>query len=165
MPWGRSSSVVAAGPLVFTVLATALGCSAHHAADDQPDADFYDCTTEPRAQAAVPGLVVRSAGGFGATLESLEPTLVKKGPNTWKVGLTDAAGNALPGASVKAMPFMPDHGHGTSAKVSVQDLGDGSYVLTPVYLYMAGYWEITLTVVPADRQSDATLMFPVCVPG
>jgi len=165
MLWGRSSSVLAAGTLGLTTLTPLVGCSAHHAADDQPDADFYDCTTEPRALAALPGLVVSSPGGFAATLESLDPTVVRKGPNTWKVRLTSPAGDALAGASVKAVPFMPDHGHGTSAKVLVQDLGDGSYVLTPVYLYMAGYWEITVTVVPADRQSDGSLMFPVCVPG
>ena len=165
MAVGRSSSLVAAGHLVLAATTLSVGCSSHHATEDQADADFYDCTTEPRAVAAVPGLVVGAPGSMSATLESLQPTVVKKGPNTWQIRLTDGAGAALAGASVKAVPFMPDHGHGPTVKVGVQDLGDGSYVLTPLYLFMAGYWEITVTAVSADRQSDGTMMFPVCVPG
>jgi hypothetical protein len=164
----RSSSSVTAGSfvLVASTLTTMAGCSSHPATADQADAaDFYDCTTEPRAVAAIPGLVVGAPGGFSATLESLQPTVIKKYANTWQVRLRDAAGTALPGASVKAVPFMPDHGHGTTVKVTVQDLGDGSYVLTPIYFFMAGYWEVTVTAVSADRQSDGTMMFPVCVPG
>jgi len=162
-PRGKASS-----SLTLVLGMGVAGCSG---AGGDPGSDtvdaglFYDCTTEPRAVAAVPGLLRTSSTGImQATLESLTPTALVKGSNTWKVGLSDTAGTALAGATIKAVPFMPDHGHGTSVKVGVSDMGAGDYGLTPLYLYMAGYWEITLTVMPPGGSSDS-IVFPVCIPG
>jgi len=151
--------------IVATGLPSCSGSGGDPGSDAVDAGLFYDCTTEPRAVAAVPGLLrVSSTGIMQATLESLTPNSLVKGPNSWTVGLSDAAGATLAGATIKAVPFMPDHGHGTSVKAVVTDLGAGVYGLTPLNLYMAGYWEVTLTVTPASGGSDS-IVFPVCIPG
>jgi hypothetical protein len=50
------------------------------------------------------------------------------------------------GASLIVTPFMPDHQHGT-LKVNVEAMPDaGQYKLTPINMWMPGYWETTIDV-------------------
>lgn len=158
-------------PAALLALCGAGGCSSG-AAGSPPDAEagdgnaaFFDCSTEPRALPAVPGLAVMSTShALTASLETLTPASLVKGGNTWRVHLTDADSQPLAGAKLKVTPYMPVHQHGTSVKVGVSDLGAGEYELDPLYLYMAGYWEIIVNVTATDGSAD-TLTFPVCVPG
>jgi hypothetical protein len=65
---------------------------------------------------------------------------------------------------MKATPFMPDHGHGTGVKAVVTPTGsDGRYEVAPLYLFMPGYWEVTLTVQTGAVRDD--VVFPVCISG
>jgi hypothetical protein len=59
---------------------------------------------------------------------------------------------------------MPDHGHGSAVKPSVTFTGsDGKYAVSRVYLAMAGYWEITVTVVRGASSDEARFGF--CIDG
>src|SRR5438876_381044 len=52
-------------------------------------------------------------------------------------------------------PYMPDHQHGTSIAPVATGQGSGGYQVTPLYLYMSGYWEITLDML-APPAADAS---------
>ena len=99
--------------------------------------------------------------------------------DVWKVE-TDLASTMAPmdGLTISVDPEMPDHNHGTTP-VGVTPVGSGGlYMMSPVNLYMAGYWLVTLSIVappPADA-SDAgadaapaapimdTATLKICVP-
>jgi hypothetical protein len=91
-----------------------------------------------------------------------------KGQDTWTIEVDDAtAGTPVDGVTMTVTPRMPDHRHGTTP-VQVTPTGSGKYTLDPVNLYMAGYWEVTLslgTAANSDAGSTAdSAMFPICVP-
>jgi hypothetical protein len=57
---------------------------------------------------------------------------------------------------------MPDHGHGSPVEEQVEALGGGEYRITPLNLFMAGVWEVTLEMTGADDVTDE-VVFTVCV--
>ena len=59
--------------------------------------------------------------------------------------ITGASGAPLDGLTVGVKPWMPAHGHGTS-ETTVTAQGDGKYLVTNVYLYMSGVWQLQITV-------------------
>jgi hypothetical protein len=62
-----------------------------------------------------------------------------------------------------AIPMMPDHGHGTPINAIVTALDEpGRYEITPVNLFMTGYWAITIDVTLTGGEQDS-LMFGFCV--
>ncbi|HVU51124.1 MAG TPA: FixH family protein [Polyangia bacterium] len=172
---------------VAGLCALAAGCSGgavsagDGAALSAADGQFVDCSHETRATPYAPGTLVKSKNGvFDVTLVDNRPGLAAaqnppgdwvKGSNTWDLEVTDAAGDDLAGLSIVTSPQMPDHGHGTSITPVTTDEGSGRYVISPLYLYMGGYWEITLKIRPpaADAGVDAGLvpdsaLFKVCIP-
>ena len=71
--------------------------------------------------------------------------------NTLTLVMT-ADGTAIDGASLEIVPWMPDHGHGISEEVLVEDLGEGSYEAVFIYS-MSGYWELEIHI-DADLGSE-----------
>jgi hypothetical protein len=67
--------------------------------------------------------------------------------------ITDASGLPVDGLAIQLVPWMPAHGHGTSATAVVEAKGDGYYLAKPVYLYMSGRWELRTTL--GDNAGDA----------
>jgi hypothetical protein len=68
-------------------------------------------------------------------------------------------------------PYMPDHGHGTSITPVATGEGSGDYQVAPLYLFMSGYWEITLSMLAPPSGADAgasgppeTVVFKTCIP-
>jgi hypothetical protein len=155
------------------------------------DADFVVCTAEPRATPYQPGMQVTSTNGVfivkllsnmftDSSGKTMDEAFVK-GYDVWSVE-TDRASNMAPldGLSISVSPYMPDHKHGTTP-VGVMPTGSGGiYTMSPVNLYMAGYWEVTFNIVetpPAaatdpDGGADAappapisdTAVLKICVP-
>lgn len=147
------------------------------------DGQFVECAgvmTLPYA----PGTVVRSTdGNFGVDLLENHPGAADvndppatwvKGSNTWIVQVSDAAGQALSGLAIQAVPRMPEHNHGTSITPLTTDEGGGKYTISPLYLYMGGHWQITLTIRPPAPAAGAdagaaltsdTAVFDICIPG
>ena len=137
--------------------------------------DFIDCSAETRATPYTPGMKERSIGGAWV-VKLLNNTFVvngqavsqapAKGTDTWTIEVDDAAGTPTDGVVTGVSPYMPDHRHGTTP-VMISAAGAGTYTLTPLYLYMSGYWEITVNLTGASGTGGATTdsaMFPICVP-
>jgi hypothetical protein len=126
---------------------------------------LYSCETETRAVPYAANLERTSdAGTYKAVLTSANPGPPAKGDNTWTVRILDANGVPVDGLTVTPAAIMPDHGHPPSVKPIATAGGDGTYTVTPLYFFMAGFWEVTLTLQPAGGAKDS-VVFPICVPG
>lgn len=148
-------------------LTAAAGCGSGNQSGTDAGADtmLFSCVTETRAVPYTPGMERTSTSGayLGRLLSSaMNPP--GKGIDTWSVQIVDSSAAPVDGLTVKAVPFMPDHNHGTSKKAVVTPEGEGRYTVTPVYFFMAGYWEVELTFQLAGGAPDA-VMFPICIPG
>jgi hypothetical protein len=131
------------------------------------DGSFLTCATDTRAVPYQPGMhVTSSAGTFTIKLLGSVPGPPVKGNNTWTVEIDEAGSGApLDGIDLSVMPWMPDHGHGTTP-VAVTAAGSGTYTLAPVYLYMAGLWQIRLSIAAAglDGGISDNGVLPICIP-
>lgn len=75
---------------------------------------------------------------------SPDPPVV--GTDTLELTITSAAdGSPQDGLSVALAPYMPSMGHGTSA-TTVTPEGGGKYLVSEVYLFMPGVWELKTTI-------------------
>lgn len=149
-------------PLLLVALATG-GCPG---TPDQPSTDDggITCQTDRRAETYTANM--QKPGRLGAlqfTLVQSDPAPPGKGTNTWTLKLQDKSGNPVTGATVTARPLMPDHGHGTSVVPQVTPAADGTYGIAPLYLFMAGLWQITLNV-QAGATTDVAV-FSFCIQG
>lgn len=144
------------------LLGAASACSSEP--DPAPTPVVTGCAAEKRADAFQPGLKKVAPSGLVVSLVDASPAPPAKGDNTWTLRLTDATGAPVDGATVTLVPFMPDHGHGSAVKPTVTFTGsDGKYAVSRVYLAMAGYWEITVTVVRGATSDEARFGF--CIDG
>ena len=117
--------------------------------DTTPDAT-NPCVNETRADTFVVGLDKPGVAGLlDFKLMSASPAPPARGDNTWIVEVSSmtsgVVGGPVSGAAMLVTPFMPDHGHGTPITVNVTSMPTaGQYQLTPVNLWMPGYWETTV---------------------
>ena len=126
------------------------------------DGDVASCATDPRVDTYTANMQKPSAmKTFTATLVSSDPAPPVRGGNTWILKLTDASGKPMAGVMPSVVPFMPDHGHGSTVKPTIMDSGDGSYTIDNVYLFMGGVWRVT--IVPTGSADSVAFFF--CVPG
>ena len=129
------------------------------------DASFLTCATDTRAMPYQPGLSFASvAGTYTVKLLASVPGPPVKGNNTWTLEVDDAAGAPADGLAVSASGYMPDHMHGTTPMV-VTAAGAGTYTVAPVYLYMSGFWQVTVNLGGAaiDAGNDHAVI-PMCIP-
>jgi hypothetical protein len=119
------------------------------------------CELETRDDEFAVGL--SKAGAFvTATFVSADPAPPQRGDNSWVVSLSDSNGAALDGLEIAVTPMMPDHGHGTPVVAEVTETGNaGEYSVTPVNLFMVGYWEVAFDVTAGDEQDTVTFGFCV----
>lgn len=153
-------------PLLFWVAAGAALPACHSTSEAPMDADFVTCTAETRATPYQPGMQVTSTNGtfvvklvkntFTDSSGIAKDQSFVKGYDVWTVE-TDQATNMTPldDLSIKVVPYMPDHKHGTTPVGVMPGGSPGVYTMSPVNLYMAGYWEVTFTIVQAPP-ADAT---------
>ena len=126
------------------------------------------CLGETRSQTFVVGLDNPGINGvLDFKLMSATPAPPSRGDNTWVVQINQLAsgvdGAAFSGAHLSATPFMPDHQHGTPITVQITAMPTaGEYQLSPVNLWMPGYWETTV-IATANGTSDST-KFRFCIP-
>ena len=119
------------------------------------------CEGETRADEFALGLS-KTGASITATFVSADPAPPIKGDNSWVLTFTDEADAPLDGLEIVVTPMMPDHGHGTPVEVVVSATGNpGEYSLSPVNLFMTGYWETTLDIT-LDQEQDA-VTFGFCV--
>jgi hypothetical protein len=132
------------------------------------EAAFLTCATETRAMPYQAGMSVTSLSGFFTVkLLSSTPGPPIKGQNRWVVEIDDSTSGApLEQVELTASPFMPDHKHPTQRSAVVTPAGSGTYILNPVYLFMSGYWEVSLNISAPTVASGAPdlAVIPVCIP-
>ncbi|HZS40261.1 MAG TPA: FixH family protein [Polyangia bacterium] len=158
----------------LVIFAAALGCGGHGNQPSGPDLSGPLSTdmsipggplcSDPRADPYMPGLTKPSVNGdFNVTLVGSVPGPPSIGNDTWTLEIADKSGAAMNGATITVKPWMPDHGHGTSVTASVTPAGnDGTYTVTPLYLFMAGLWQVTFTIKSSTGTSD-TVVFSYCL--
>jgi hypothetical protein len=114
------------------------------------DSGQVSCTADPRVDNYVAGLrKTGRAGALSFRLVSSDPAPPAKGSNTFVLQILDDTGARAP-VSLSIDLKMPDHGHGTSVVPTVTfDSTTQSFSVTPLYLFMAGVWQI-------DFQAHAT---------
>jgi hypothetical protein len=160
-----------AGAALVLVALAAARCGSPDASPDATAGPLYSCAAETRAVPYAPNLTRTSASGaFKAILLASVPAPPSRGSDAWTVKIVDANDVGQDGLLLAASPFMPDHGHPSTVKAVVTPLGGGEYSLTPLYLYMPGYWEVTITLRPPTGDGGApgaadSVMFPICIPG
>lgn len=160
--------LLGSSPLLLWVAAGAALPACHSTSAAPNDADFITCEAEPRATKYEPGMQVTSTNGafivklvkntFTDSSGIPKDESFVKGYDVWTVE-TDAANTMTPldDLSINVTPYMPDHKHGTTP-VGVMAAGSaGVYTMSPVNLYMAGYWEVTFDIVqaPPAEATDA----------
>jgi len=138
------------------------------AGSDQASGDdgaLIGCQNDPRDDTYAPNLTKTGKSGlFKFVLVSAKPAPPALNDNSWVLKVLDAKGNPLPGPSIVSVtPFMPDHGHGTSAVPMATPDADGSFTLSPLYLYMAGLWQITIVAKSGSQEDSAVFSF--CIAG
>jgi len=130
-----------------------------------PDGDLVGCATDPRDDTYAAGMMKPGTqGNFQFVLMTANPGPPGLDANTWTVKLQDMGGAPVPGATFATIkPWMPDHGHGSTATPTVTDNGDGTYTVDDLYFFMAGLWQVPLTV-QVNGKGD-TVTFSFCVAG
>ncbi len=102
-------------------------------------------------------------GACSVVLVSADPAPPDKGDNTWTLRVEDTTGAAVTDASVQLVPFMQEHGHGTSPAEFAATADGENYVSEPMNLFMGGLWEVTVQVEADGASHDAVFTF--CVQG
>jgi hypothetical protein len=85
-----------------------------------------------------------TAGTLHVELRSAPEPLVR-GQNVGQISVTDGAGQPVDGLTLSVLPWMPSHQHGTSVNPAISDAGAGVFIANPLYLFMAGRWELRMT--------------------
>jgi hypothetical protein len=154
----------------LSTLALALGCGNSSGGSGNPEnttpdaGDLITCQFDPRVMNYASGLTVTSTSGdYKYVLLNSNPAPPARGTDTWTIQITNASGQAQAGLAASVLPFMPDHGHGSSVNATVTANADGTYTVTPLYLFMPGVWRVGFSV-PANQQSDVGNFF-FCIPG
>lgn len=122
------------------------------------------CLHETRADTYAAGLSKPSQqGAFTVELLRSDPSPPQLGTNTWTIQVRDQAGGVRGDLAITALPWMPDHNHGTSVKASVTPTAtSGEYAVAPLYLFMAGLWQTTLHLEPPGQAMDQ-VVFSFCI--
>jgi hypothetical protein len=121
------------------------------------------CSGDARVDAYAANLTKISPGGLQVAISQATPAPPAKGLNSWTMMISDQGGSPIDEDGITVTPFMPDHGHGTSAKVVVTQEGAGRYSFTPLYLFMPGVWRVAVTI-PVGATSES-VNFYFCIEG
>jgi hypothetical protein len=143
--------------VAFLVVATLFGCPPN----DGPDGHTETCG-EPGDTYTAGMQKEGDSGTFTVVLVAADPAPPDKGDNVLTLQILDDAGLPVDDATVVVAPFMPEHGHGTSpAEFDAPHTGsDGTYVSTPMDLFMGGLWDLVVQVTGSDNSTDeATFTF------
>ncbi len=90
---------------------------------------------------------------YVATLETATALRTRR-MQTVRVGIVDADGRAVEGASLAIDGGMPEHGHGLPTRPRMtRVIGAGAYEVEGVRFNMGGWWELKVTIT-SERGAD-----------
>ncbi len=148
-------------PFLATALLLLAACGGDGDDEGGAPADAFSCAEETRADDYTAGMEKAGAAGFTVRLADSQPSPPSRGDNTWTVEIVDSAGAPVDDVTIDTRPRMPDHGHGTPKVAEFSAKGaPGSYEITPVNLWMPGYWEVTLSL---SGEATDEVTFKFCV--
>lgn len=137
------------------------GGSCQRVHDDADEPQALDCSVDTRDDVYMLGLSHRGAWAEVAFVDA-QPAPPERGDNTWVVRIMDDD-VARDDLEIAVEPYMPDHTHGSTVRCEVEPGAEpGTYVLSPLNLFMPGLWEITL-VIRADDLGEDEVQFRFCV--
>ncbi len=151
--------------LIFALSAPVLTISCASSGGSDPDpapaptattvdpATTVSCQNDARVDTYVANLAKTSTAGMKVTLVSSDPAPPIRGTNNWSLKVENAPGD------ITVTPYMPDHGHGTSVKPTIEAAGPGAWNVKNLYFFMPGVWRVTI----ASGTDSAQFFF--CVAG
>ncbi len=91
--------------------------------------------------------VTSNAGKLGVSIWTAPDQPPARGMLTLKLLVQDASTRApVDGLTFDIVPTMPAMGHGTSTVPKTEAKGNGVYIVSDVNLFMAGRWQLSMTV-------------------
>jgi hypothetical protein len=103
--------------------------------------------TETTGFVAPPLMTVSSQSGQLAIAVRTSPQPPEQGTNDIELTITGASdGVARDGLVLAVKPWMPAMGHGTSVAPTITPETNGKYLVSGVDLFMAGLWQLRLTI-------------------
>jgi hypothetical protein len=94
-------------------------------------------------------------GSFIFVLQA-EPSAPVVGSNRIMLTIRDAgSGAAVEGATVRVVPWMSMHGHGSPKETRVQEKGNGVYEVDDVYYSMEGSWDLLVSIQKGNLEDAA----------
>lgn len=157
--------------LACLVLASACsgGDSKPSNVDSQLPSGSVSCETDQRVQAYEAGMSrMGDSGALKFQIVSSDPGPPIKGSNTFVVNVSSASGDPVE-SELTVELYMPDHKHGTSVPAEISyDPDSGNFTITPLYLFMAGVWRVTLSAYTSAADPDSLLdstIFHFCIEG
>ena len=127
------------------------------------DAGLVGCEMDPTAETYTAGMKQLGMNGkLSFQLMSSDPGPPLRGTNVWELKVLDGTGAPVTGATLTVVPFMPEHGHGSSVVPTVSADSD-AYKITNLYLFMPGLWRVTITATAGQVTDSGAFVF--CVAG
>ena len=118
--------------MAIALLGTASACGVSGSVDDEPFVQVAQATS--------------TSGHYDLAVLAHGATLTR-GDSTMQYVITDAKdGSPVDGLTITIVPWMPAMGHGTSVPPTVVPLGNGTYEIDNVDLFMAGLWQLRTNV-------------------
>jgi hypothetical protein len=121
------------------------------------------CDNELRDEDYVPGMSKLGTNGYKVVLVTSTPVIRPKGDYVWDIQVLDPAMQPLDGATIKVGPSMPDHHHGAQKTAVVTPGTGGMYSLSPVNLWMKGYWTVLIKIEDNAATELDAVTFKFCV--
>jgi hypothetical protein len=124
------------------------------------------CNAGPHPETYTLGLSATSTDKkIKVSFVDANPAPPEKGLNSWTIQVTDAQGKPVSGANISLVPFMPEHGHGSSITPQIMPMSQaGQYLVTLIDLFMPGVWQNTFTITPPSGTPE-TVVFNFCIDG
>ncbi len=111
--------------------------------------------------AADPDQTLTSNSGALNVAVRFSPQPPAVGEDAAELTFTDANGAPVSGIGLTVVPWMPAHGHGTSVNPTVTEMTPGTFVASPLYLFMPGSWELRMTTTGSvDDTATAAFELP-----
>ncbi len=148
-----------------TLAVVLIGCTSAGNASDANSATYVGCNGDKRINlTGIPADITSEDGALTLHFTAADPAVPLAGENTWTFAVQSTGGVTADIKSVSAAAFMPDHGHPSSVAPIATLLPSGTWLLSNLYLTMAGVWRVTLTLERADG-TKATALVYACVAG